>query len=98
MRGSGSFPLVLGLFMVRNVGQLLWYPAVGATQADLIPVENRGRMMGLSALMMESVTVISSTLFGLLYAMRPEYAFYFAIGIEVLCVVLIISQVMRKSI
>lgn len=98
MRGADGFPLVLGLFMVRNVGQLLWYPAVGAAQADLIPVENRGRVMGLSALMMEGVTVISSTLFGLIYALKPEYAFYFAIGIEVLCVVLIIGQIMRKSI
>ena len=95
MRGAGGFPVLMGLFMVRTIGQLLWYPAVGAAQADLIPVEKRGRIMGLSALMMEGVTVISSTLFGLLYALRPEYAFYFAIGVEALCATLIAYQ-LRK--
>ena len=92
MIGAGGFPVVMGLFMARTVGQLLWYPAVNAAQADLIPVDKRGRIMGLSALMMEGVTVVSSTLFGLIYALRPEYAFYFAVGVEVLCAVLIISQ------
>jgi MFS family permease len=88
--------MVLVLYLVRTVGQLLWYPASDAVQADLIPVEKRGRIMGLSGLMMEGVTVISSTLFGLLYVLRPEYAFYFSVGLEILCVLLILSQ-LRKA-
>lgn len=96
MTWAGSFPVVLGLYLVRTVGQLLWYPASDAVQADLIPVEKRGRIMGFSGLMMEGVTVISSTLFGLLYVLRPEYAFYFSVGLEILCVLLILSQ-LRKA-
>jgi hypothetical protein len=82
--------MVMGLFLVRSFGQLLWFPAIGAAQADLIPVDKRGRIMGLSGLMMEGVTVISATLFGFLYSLRPVYSFYFAFIIEVLCVVLIV--------
>ena len=97
MTWADGFPVILGLFLVRTVGQLLWYPAVGAIQADLIPVEKRGRIIGLSGFMMDGVTVISATLFAVLYNMNPSNAFIFAILVELLCVVLIITQLSTRT-
>ena len=94
MRACG-FVLVLGLFLVRSVGELLWYPSVGAAQADLVPVEKRGRIMGLSGLMIEGISVVSSALFGFLYSIDPFYSFYCAIVIEIFCVILVLIQLNR---
>lgn len=91
-----GFTFILGLFLVRTVGQLIWYPASSAVQADLVPVEKRGRIMGLSGLMIEGITVVSSTLFGVLYALRPEYSFLFSILLELSCVVLILLQLRNR--
>ena len=77
------------------MGELLWYPSVGAAQADLVPVEKRGRIMGLSGLMIEGISVVSSALFGFLYSIDPFYSFYCAIVIEIFCVILVLIQLNR---
>jgi len=66
MTKARGFPIVMGVFMARTVSQLLWYPASSAAVADLTHIEKRGRVMGLAAFMAEGITVISSTVFGLL--------------------------------
>lgn len=97
MTWADGFPMIMGLFLVRTVGQLLWYPAVGAIQADLIPVEKRGRIIGLSGFLMDGVMVISATLFAVLYNINPSNAFILAILVELLCVVLIITQLSARG-
>jgi hypothetical protein len=59
----------------------------------MIPAQKRGRILGLSELMSEAITIVSSTLIAFLYTFSPVYAFYFAITVEALSIILITYQI-----
>ena len=95
LAGAKGFPFLIGLYIIRAIGQLLWYPALSAAQAEMIPAQKRGRILGLSELMSEAITIISSILIAFLYTLAPVNAFYFAFTVEALSIALIMFQIKR---
>lgn len=86
---STSFTHVLFVFIMFSVGGCLIMPAYQALQADMIPREKRGRIMGTIGTLNVLATVPASILAGFLYSLNPVYPFAFTIitGITVSLIV-----------
>jgi len=87
---SRSFAHLLLVFIIFAVGGCLIMPAYNALQADMIPREKRGRIMGTIGTLNVMATVPASALAGLLYSLNKAYPFIFTIvlGITVSLIIL----------
>jgi len=88
---SGNFAQLLMVFVMYAAGWCLIGPAYQALQADMIPREKRGRIMGTIGTLNVMATIPASALAGVLYSVNPAYPFAFIIfsGIVVSLIILI---------
>ena len=88
---SRNFVQLLFVFIMFGLGGCLIGPAYSALQADMIPREKRGRIMGMIGTLNVLATVPASALAGFLYSLGPVYPFAFslALGIVVSLIVLL---------
>ncbi|UCE29197.1 MAG: MFS transporter [Candidatus Bathyarchaeota archaeon] len=88
---SRSFIQLLFVFILFAIGGCLIGPAYSAMQADMIPREKRGRIMGTIGTLNILATIPASAVAGILYDLGPQYPFAFsiAIGIVVSLIVLL---------
>lgn len=76
---SRSFAQLLFVFSMFAVGGCLIMPAYQALQADMIPREKRGRIMGTIGTLNVMTTIPASALAGFLYSLNPAHPFAFTI-------------------
>ena len=96
-----STPVIFGFMAARNFTQMvvvdvlfrvstaLFFPAIMALRADIIPRDIRGRVMGLMGTLRSLVIVPAATVFGYLYEMNRAYPYIIGVFIEVVTVTLI---------
>ena len=87
---SQNFAQLLFVFILFGIGGCLIMPAYNALQADMIPREKRGRIMGTIGTLNVLATIPASAIAGLLYSLNPAYPFVFsiALGITVSLIIL----------
>jgi MFS family permease len=88
-----SFPLLLTIFLMFALGGNLIMPAYNALQADMIPREKRGRIMGTIGTLNVLATVPASALSGFLYDSNPAYPFVFSVILGIVVALLILFTV-----
>jgi MFS family permease len=87
VKGFTMMALAFVSFMVCNT---LRFPAYSALQADLIPQDRRGRVLGLMGTLRNLAMVPAATVFGLLYQVDPVYPFYLGAAVELAAVGIIL--------
>jgi len=88
---SRGFVDVLFTFILFAVGGCLIYPAYSALQADMIPREKRGRVMGTIGTLNVLASIPASALAGFLYGVNPAYPFGFTIVLGVVvCLIIVV--------
>lgn len=95
---SNSFVQLLFVFIMFAVGSCLIMPAYSALQADMIPREKRGRIMGTIGTLNVIGTIPASALAGLLYGLDPAYPFFFTIALGVIVSLIILVGVEEPKI
>ncbi len=90
---SGNFTQLLLVFILFAVGGCLIMPAYHALQADMIPREKRGRIMGTIGTLNIMATIPASALAGFLYSLNPAYPFSFTIVLGVIVSLIIVFAV-----
>lgn len=88
-----SFPLLLAIYLMFAIGGNLIMPAYNALQADMIPREKRGRIMGTIGTLNVLATVPASALSGFLYNFNPAYPFVFSVTLGIVVALLILFAV-----
>jgi DHA1 family quinolone resistance protein-like MFS transporter len=88
----GFIPLLVSQVLFA-VSQAFFYPAFMAFQADLIPPDKRGRIMGVIGTMRTLAMVPAAALFGIMYESNPATPFIFAIALEVLTVAIVVAKI-----
>jgi MFS family permease len=93
-----STPVIFGFMAARGFAQMvvvdvlfrvstaLFFPALMALRADMIPREMRGRVMGLMGTLRSLVMVPAATVFGYLYEVNRAYPYMIGVVIEVVTV------------
>ncbi len=76
---STGFTHVLLVFIFFSIGGCLIMPAYQALQADMIPKEKRGRIMGTIGTLNVLAVVPASIIAGFLYDLNPVYPFAFTV-------------------
>jgi MFS family permease len=94
VKGFTLMALAFVSFMVCNT---LRFPAYSALQADLIPKDRRGRVMGLMGTLRNLAMVPAATVFGYLYQVNPVYPFYLGAAVELLAVGIILFLIKEPS-
>ena len=91
---SGSLLEVFLVFILFAVGNCLIMPAYNALQADMIPREKRGRVMGTIGTLNVMATVPASALAGVLYGLNPAWPFGFTVvlGVTVSLIILLLVK------
>ena len=69
------------------------YPAYAALQADLVPRETRGRILGVIGITRVLVMMISAPIGGLLYEFEPAYPFLLNIVMSILILIIFIFKI-----
>lgn len=87
IRGFTQMVLVNISFLVCNS---LLFPSFMALQADLVPQEKRGRIMGLMGTLRSLAMVPAGIIFGLLYEVNRAYPYYVGVLVEVAIVLVIV--------
>jgi len=90
---STNFAQLLFVFIMFSVGGCLIMPAYMALQADMIPREKRGRIMGTIGTLNVMATIPASALAGLLYGLNPAYPFVFTILLGIAVSLIIVFAV-----
>ena len=90
---SRSFIPLLLTQILFGVSQAFFFPAYMALQADLIPPDKRGRVMGMIGTLQTLAAVPAATVFGLMYEAGPAIPFVSAIAIEVLTVAVVVAKI-----
>ncbi|MGD2142406.1 MAG: MFS transporter [Candidatus Bathyarchaeota archaeon] len=90
---SRGFIQLLMVMIIFAAGQAIMFPAFMALQADLVPQEKRGRIMGTMGTMRILAMVLSSAIFGYLYEADPVLPFILAVGIELITLVIFLLKV-----
>jgi len=90
---SRGFLQLMAVNILFAMGQAVMFPAFSALKADLIPQDKRGRVMGIIGTLTTFATVPSAAIFGLLYQFAPAAPFILAIFLEVITVLILVSQV-----
>ena len=90
---SRSFiPLLLSQILFA-VSQAFFFPAFMAFQADLIPPDKRGRILGVIGTMRTLAFVPAAALFGIMYESGPATPFICAIVLEILTVAIVATMI-----
>jgi len=96
-----STPVLLGFMAARGFAQMvvvdvlfrvsmsLFFPAMMALRADIIPREMRGRVMGLMGTLRSLAMVPAAAVFGYLYEVNKAYPYMIGVAIEVVTVAII---------
>jgi len=90
---SRNFVQLLFVFIMFAVGGCLIMPAYHALQADMIPREKRGRIMGTIGTLNVMATIPASVLAGFLYSLDPAYPFAFTIVLGIIVSLIIFFAV-----
>ena len=90
---SRNFTQLLFVFILFAVGGCLIMPAYNALQADMIPREKRGRIMGTIGTLNIMATIPASALAGFLYSLNPAYPFSFTIVLGIIVSLIIVFAV-----
>ncbi|UCD45731.1 MAG: MFS transporter [Candidatus Bathyarchaeota archaeon] len=93
-RGFLQHLVVIILFAVSGT----FFPAFRALQADMIPREARGRVLGVIGTLRILATVPSAALGGLLYQTHPALPFALAIVLQLISVSIIYFKVQEPSV
>ena len=100
-----STPVLFGFMAARGFAQMvvvhvlfrvsmsLFFPAIMALRADMIPREMRGRVMGLMGTLRSLVMVPAAAVFGYLYEVNRAYPYMIGVAIEVATVAIILGLV-----
>lgn len=94
-----AFTMIRGFYMmvVVNISFLLCnsllFPSLMALQADLVPKERRGRIMGLMGTLRSLAMVPAGILFGFLYEINKSYPYYVGVLIEIITITLILFYI-----
>lgn len=83
---SRDFNLLLVSMMLFAAGQAIMYPAFMALQADLVPKDKRGRIMGMIGTLRLIAMIPAASIFGYLYQINPVQPFILAIFLELITV------------
>lgn len=75
------------------VGQAILFPTLMALQADLVPQDRRGRIMGIVGTLKTLAAVPSATLFGILYQVNPATPFLLAMLLEAIAVIITLKGI-----
>ena len=76
-----------------RVSMSLFFPAMMALRADIIPREMRGRVMGLMGTLRSLAMVPAAAAFGYLYGVNKAYPYMIGVAIEVATVAIILGLV-----
>jgi MFS family permease len=97
-----SVPALIAFTMIRGFTQMvvvnisfmmcnsLLFPSVMALQADMVPRERRGRVMGLMGTLRSLAMVPAGVVFGLLYEVNRAYPYYVGVLVELVTVLVIV--------
>ena len=97
-----SMPALIAFTMIRGFTQMvvvnisfmmcnsLLFPSVMALQADMVPRERRGRVMGLMGTLRSLAMVPAGVVFGLLYEVNRAYPYYVGVLVELVTVLVIV--------
>lgn len=88
-----DFSQLLFANIMFAVGGCLIMPAYNALQADMIPREKRGRIMGTIGTLNILGTIPASILGGILYTSNPTHPFIFAIALSIVVSLVVILAV-----
>ena len=94
VKGFTLMALAFVSFMVCNT---LRFPAYSALQADLIPKDRRGRVMGLMGTLRNLAMVPAAAVFGYLYQVDPVYPFYLGAAVELISVAIVLFLIREPS-
>jgi len=104
-----STPALLGFMAARGFNQMvlvdvsfrvstaLFFPALMALRADIIPRDRRGRVMGLMGTLRSLAMVPSATVFGYLYEVNRAYPYIIGVAIEVVTVAIVYALVAEPA-
>jgi MFS family permease len=98
---SRGFIQLLFVFVLFAIGGNLIHTAYGALQADMIPRDKRGRIMGTMGTLNFLVTIPSSAIGGYLYQINPAAPFIVAIVLGLitsLIVILLVKEPKKREI
>ncbi len=96
-----STPVLIGFMAARGFAQMvvvdvlfrvsmsIFFPAMMALRADIIPREMRGRVMDLMGTLRSLVMVPAAAVFGYLYEVNRAYPYMIGVAIEVVTVAII---------
>lgn len=87
IRGFTQMVVVNISFLICNS---LLFPSIMALQADLVPQERRGRIMGLMGTLRSLAMVPAGIIFGLLYEVNRAYPYYVGVLVEVAIILVIL--------
>lgn len=88
-RGFTQHLVVIMLFALSNT----FFPAFAALQADMIPKESRGRILGSLWTLRNFAMIPSATIGGFLYEYNPAAPFVFAFGLQAVAMGIIALKV-----
>ena len=88
-RGFTQHLVVIVLFALSNT----FFPAFAALQADMIPKESRGRVLGSLWTLRNFAMIPSATIGGFLYEYHPAAPFMFAFGLQAVAMGIIALKV-----
>jgi MFS family permease len=88
---TGGFGWVLVAFIFRAVGQTIVFPSVHALMADLIPVDKRGRIIGLISFLQNLIAVPAALVFALIFEVSSRALFLSSVVIEVASILIFIT-------
>jgi MFS family permease len=80
-----------------RVSTALFFPAMMALRADIVPRDRRGRIMGFMGTMRSLAIVPAATLFGYLYEVNRAYPYIIGVVIEVVTVAVIFALVAEPA-
>jgi MFS family permease len=81
---SGNLSQLLLAHIMLAIGRSLFWPAYNALQADMIPREKRGRVMGTIGTLNILAVIPASALGGFLYGLDPAYPFVLTIALGII--------------
>jgi MFS family permease len=93
-----SFAQLLLAYIIFAIGGNLIMPAYNALQADMIPRDKRGRIMGTIGTLNVLATIPASALGGFLYDANPAYPFVFAITLGIIVSLIILFTVKEPKV
>lgn len=80
-----------------RVSMALFFPALMALRADIVPRDRRGRIMGLMGTLRSLAIVPAATVFGYLYEVNRAYPYIIGVIIEVVTVAIIFGLVAEPT-